>query len=687
MNKNFGCKLVAGTVITSMLVAPACTVFGYTKDETVYTKTGTDGSSYKTIVTEHLKNTDSLENIMDASILNNIENTNGDETYTQNDKTLAWKANGNDIYYQGDTDKELPITMKITYKLDGEEIEAKELAGKTGKLEINIEFTNNEKHAEYVNGKNVTMYTPFVVVSGAIFDNDKVSNLEITNGKVVDNGSKSIVVGLAMPGMQESLGINSTDFEIPGSISIKADAKDFEMGNIYTYASPKLIEKDDIDGLDKLNEIFDDVNDLSSASTQLVDGANKLNNGIKTLDASVGTLNDGANQLSDGTSQLANGTSLIASNMKSITSGATSLSNGQKEVTSGLNQIQSKLPSNATVTSNKTQLTYLNSQNAGAIAQLQAANAQIGEVNVNNEGISGQLLEIQKNINDANSSLTKLNLPSESEMLKQITEYKTMEYKLQNSMTLTAEENIKLAAIGGSANLQTELNHVSAQYAAFNSLNGTIKLLGENKTSLLTAKATNTKLIQLLQGNSQSITSSLTSLDDMSTLSAGVSKLQAGSTKLQAGANQLQAGSTKLQVGATTLVSASNQVATGAQALANGTTQLKAGTTELVNGSQELTEGITKFDTEGIQKIAKLVNTDLKDFKARAEKLKDLSDEYVSYADSSDEASEVITKFITITDSIKKDDDAEEDKITPDTVDNSVAESPEKNENTTSNQD
>lgn len=659
MNKNIGCKVVASTVIASMLVAPACTVFGYSKDETVYTKTKNDGSSYKTIVTEHLKNTDSLEDILDSSVLNNIQNTNGDESFSKNDNTLVWKANGNDIYYQGETDKELPISMKITYKLDGNEISATELAGKSGKLEIEIEFTNNEKHTEYINGKYVTMYTPFAVVSGTVFNNDKVKNMTITNGKVIDNGTKSIVVGLCMPGMQESLGINKSDFEIPENITITADATDFEMGSILTYASPKVIEDSDIKNLDKINDVFDKVDELSSASKDLVAGTETLNNGVKTVDSSVGTLNEGANELADGTNQLADGTSTVATNMKKITTGASDIVNGEDKVLSGLNTIQEKLPSETEIETKKVQLNYLKTQNTGAIAQLKAANATIDT----------QLVSANSGLAKANEGL--LSLKAQGIDANTITSVRTAanSYKqlLASGTTLTDKQNSTILAV-----------------SLYDSLTGTITLLNSNITSLTEQKAGNTNLIKLLTADEQTVEASLDTLDDMTTLNSGVSDLKSGTTELKNGATELQTGSTKIQTGVNTLATASKKVQVGANALADGTTRLKTGTTELASGSQELTDGMTKFDSDGIQKIAKFVNTDLKEYKTRLEKLRDLANEYVSYAGSED-GNDVVTKFITVTDEIKKNDDSTEEQTTPSIIDNSLVSEPEKNDNTTSN--
>lgn len=261
-------------------------VFAYTKEESVYSKLDGNGVVYQTTVSEHLKNTEKEKLLKDFSDLMNIENVSGNQELEKNNNSLTWKAEGDDIYYQGNSTKELPINCKIKYELDGNEIAKEEIIGKSGKIKVTLEFINNEKREVNINGKKETMYVPFVVGVGTIIDNENNKNIEITTGKVIDNGNKTIAFGLAMPGMQESLGISKSKIEIPTKIEILMDAKDFEMSEIYCFASPKLLEESDLN-LDKLNEMYDMANELKNASTQLVGGSKQLSDGANKLN--VGT--------------------------------------------------------------------------------------------------------------------------------------------------------------------------------------------------------------------------------------------------------------------------------------------------------------------------------------------------------------------------------------------------------------
>ena len=234
-------KITSGLLLCSFL-AYTTPIFAFSKEETVYTKVKPDGESYRTIVSTHLKNDNKDEVLKDISDLINIENVNGDETFTQNGEELTWSANGSDIYYQGETKKELPIKCTIKYELNGNEILADEIAGKKGEVKITISYENLDEHRVSINGKLVSMYTPFTVITGIIFDNTKCKNVKVSSGKVVNDGTKTIVMGVSMPGMQESLNISKSTFEIPSIIEITMDTENYEQKNIVTFVTPKIFE-------------------------------------------------------------------------------------------------------------------------------------------------------------------------------------------------------------------------------------------------------------------------------------------------------------------------------------------------------------------------------------------------------------------------------------------------------------
>ena len=291
MMKKMGTKLISSTLLFSILAYSAAPVLAYTKEESVYSKLDNNGIAYQTIVSNHLKNTEKSELIKDISDLMNIENVSGNQEYEEDNGRLIWKAEGEDIYYQGNSKKELPIECKISYKLDGQEISKEDIIGKSGSAKVIFEFTNKEQRKATINGKEETMYVPFIVGIGTVIDNENNKNIEISSGKVIDNGNKTFVFGVALPGMQESLGIDKNTIDIPNSIEISMEAKDFEMNEIYCFATPKLIDEDDLELFNKIDKIYDMATELKDGSSKLVEGSQQLSEG-------AGKLNAGTHELS-----------------------------------------------------------------------------------------------------------------------------------------------------------------------------------------------------------------------------------------------------------------------------------------------------------------------------------------------------------------------------------------------------
>ena len=291
MMKKIGNKLISSTLLFSMLAYSAAPVLAYTKEESVYSKLDNNGIAYQTIVSNHLKNTEKSELLKDISDLMNIENVSGNQEYEKDNGRLIWKAEGEDIYYQGNSKKKLPIECKISYKLDGQEISKEDIIGKSGFAKVIFEFTNKEQRKATINGKEETMYVPFIVGIGTVIDNENNKNIEISSGKVIDNGNKTFVFGVALPGMQESLGIDKNTIDIPNSIEISMEAKEFEMNEIYCFATPKLIDEDDLELFNKIDKIYDMATELKDGSSKLVEGSQQLSEG-------AGKLNAGTHELS-----------------------------------------------------------------------------------------------------------------------------------------------------------------------------------------------------------------------------------------------------------------------------------------------------------------------------------------------------------------------------------------------------
>ena len=267
------------------LVVTPLNVGALTKSESVYTNLNSDGSINKSVVTNHLY-LNGKTSIEDETELKDIMNINGDESFTQNGNKLVFNNLNKDIYYQGTSENKLPISTKITYYLNGEEKKAQDIVGKSGDIKIKFEFTNNSK--KYLNGK--TLYTPFVVSVGTILNNEDNSNIRVTNGKVVDSGTRSSVLAISSPGLYESLSINS--MSKLNTITLSYTTKNFSTNDFYIVASPKLLSDVDL-------SMFNKVDTLTTSATKLSDNMNKLIDGIRTLDDSNKTLENSTKKLSD----------------------------------------------------------------------------------------------------------------------------------------------------------------------------------------------------------------------------------------------------------------------------------------------------------------------------------------------------------------------------------------------------
>ena len=320
------------------------------KDESVYLISDANGNVNKTIVVDHLKNKDKKDTLEDASNLSDIENVKGKEKFTQSGDKLTWQAGGKDIYYQGTATEEPPVTQKVTYYLDGKEISPEDLAGKSGKVKIRFDYTNTTSYTETVNGEKQTVSVPFAAITGLVLG-DGFENIEVTNGKAEVSDSSSVVLGYALPGLKNSLGIKDKDLDgdvnIPEYMEMTADVKNFSMPAAMTFVvnASDYVSTDGID----TSDLDDMINDLKDASTQLQDGSKTLAEGTDTLAdglstlqsklgtfaSGVGTLQSGLKTYTDGVSTLSGGLNTLGNSTGALVSGADKLNSGAGQLASG----------------------------------------------------------------------------------------------------------------------------------------------------------------------------------------------------------------------------------------------------------------------------------------------------------------------------------------------------------------
>lgn len=627
------------------------------KEETVYVIANADGETQKVIVSEWLKNEKGTDTLKDKSNLTDVKNVKGDEDFTKGSgDNLTWNANGSDIYYQGTSSQKLPVDVSVSYKLNGKPVKAEQLDGATGKLTIEFNYQNNTGKAKKINGKNVTIYQPFLMVSGLVMDNDKASNIEVTNGKVINSGDLSAVVGLAMPGLEESLGLGDLkdndgkkiDLEVPKKVTITADVKDFSLLTTVTLAQNSALEELSLDDVDSVDDLKDSLEELGDASKQLVDGSKELadgvgelndksgdlSSGVDKLDKGAKDLNNGAKQVNDGAKDLDNGVKQVDSGAKEldngakqVNDGAKSLNDGAKQVNDGAskvavgsNELASKvkdLPTAAEQLLNgaknlKGALGSSSSQDqtiyTGAAA-IEAGAKQISDSLKSNSGASiyeaavgiqsgaatmeTGAQQIASGINSASSTLGEsINLLNQAVEQLETSDYSDIIKNIKTSIAY--QQGIKDGLDGASANLQKIATGAQtiSTYAG-KIASGSEQLQTGAKQIQAGAQSICDGVDAMISGNNG---------QNLNTLIAGLSQLNeqsgqlvAGTEELAKGSNELVSGTSQLEKGTGTLSEGTDQLAQGTGTLSNGTSQLSDGSGKLAGGTGELLDGTNQL--------------------------------------------------------------------------------------------
>lgn len=669
---------------------------GFSKEESVYVKADASGNVKKTTVSEWLKNPEK-GTISDTSELKDIKNVKGDETFeTGSNNNVSWKSEGNDIYYQGTIDKELPVDVKVSYKLDGKSISPKDLKGKSGKVEIQFSYDNKSKQTVNVNGEDVEMYTPFTMVSAMMLSSDEYSNVSVENGKLISDGDKNIVVGVAFPGLANDLNLKDLDMDIdiPETVTITADVKDATVGTSITMASAELMNEFGLDDIDSFDDLQDSIDDLEDATNQLVDGSKEAADGSKELADGVGTLNDGAGTLASGAGTLADGVNTLNEKSGTLVSGVNTLASGVQAYTGGVEEIYAG--SNDLVSGAQELASGADTLNTNIASAADGANSLVVGAKSLKNGFETAKTTLDKGINALNN-VTEENIKNsvtvtvntddvtaivnKPEVTAIVNKYvdentteeekevltKAVEDALGQCTASVDKDNIKVEkTVNGNAALITQ--SVQGAQACMNGVGTSLtqKSGSEEKPSLLdganSIESGATRLAGVLgMGDGKTLTigtgaaglasGSKKLLAGTQKLQAGVAQLHDNSAPLMAGVTSLKDGGSQLASGVSQLASGANQVADGAGTLAGGTQTLLDGANTLADGNQTLADGMQEYKEEAIDKLTDLFNGDISGVTDRIDAMTNLAKEYKSFAGISDGVSGT-TKFIIETEGI-----------------------------------
>ncbi len=638
------------------------------KEETVYVIADANGNAEQTIVSEWLKNPEGKATIEDKSGLKDIENVKGDETFTQDGDKITWNANGNDIYYKGTTDKKLPVDVKVTYFLDGKEVTPEEIAGKSGIVKIRFDYTNNSKDGE--------VYTPFLMASGMMMSNDNFKNVTVTNGKTISEGNNTIVVGMGLPGLQESLGIDEETLVLPNYVEVTAYAEKFSLDMTLTVAVTGNLSQGENGTNISIDEIEDELDDVVG---QFTDGATKLSDGIKAYTDGVSQLADGVEKVDDGAGTLYEGTKTVQNAVNEISNGTNTIQNsfegdkgvinGSKQISNGLAQLNQalagvSLPESAELTDE--QKAQIKQQIVSDITTNLTANQANIAAGVDKNAV------YQEATNAANSYA-----PSQETVASEAREAGAAAAPNQDAVLAEAYAFAANFGEAGSDTFNAAVQAYAAAYqsaytSGYGSAYGTAYKSGYTyafgkayETAYGSGYGTgyvagyksgySTAYQAGIKYGADLVFAGLKSYGTLiDTLKQNVAALANGSAQLDKGINLLYDGICKLNSGSQKLSSNLPTLTNGAKSLKDGTAQLKSGANKLNGASSELISGGNKLK-DGVGEIKEKVDDTEKDAEEITDKIKlvvEAGKNYGLYGGISDDMTGNV-KFIIKTGAVK----------------------------------
>ena len=566
----------------------------FSKSETVYAVMNGDGSIKSTTVSEHLYSASGLANVTDKTTLTDIQNTESDAEFTQNGEELVWNTNDTDVYYKGNTDKALPIDVKVTYALDGQEAALEDIIGKSGHLTVTVNLKNNETDTVNVNGKDRTIVTPLITAVGVILGGD-ASNMTAEHGMIESAAKSSVAAFVTLPGVKDSLSgllpdeVNSIEDYLQDTVTVEADVEDFTCPQVMVACatSTAALGTDNVFDLSSINDLTDGINQLNDAMSQLMDGASQLVDGTSQLAGGVLALLDGANTLNNGAAALDDGLGQLTNGLDTLSANNAALNAGAQQVADGV---------------------------------LASANKTLKEGGLIDEDMTWSNYEaVIDNILTMND---KTLAAGRKKMVRTIWE------QAPNFKDSQLDLALYLSA--------TKTNH---------DLEAALKLMQNFDASMLTgalemvtnADAKNTAKAELKYQveNSQDMA-------DVRALKTSLSQIQFFVSSV----NQYTAGVQTAADGAHSAKDGSAQLAAGTKTLYDGVNTLNTGAGQLNDGAGQLNDGLNQFNEEGISKLTGALDQDqLHGLKTVLDEMTDRLNDYTSFAGAPDDA-ESSVKFV-----------------------------------------
>ena len=566
----------------------------FSKSETVYAVMNGDGSIKSTTVSEHLYSASGLANVTDKTTLTDIQNTESDAEFTQNGEELVWNTNDTDVYYKGNTDKALPIDVKVTYALDGQEAALEDLIGKSGHLTVTVALKNNETGTVNVNGKDRTIVTPLITAVGVILGGD-ASNVTAEHGMIESAAKSSVAAFVTLPGVKDSLSgllpdeVDSIEDYLQDTVTVEADVEDFTCPQVMVACatSTAALGTSNVFDLSSINDLTDGINQLNDAMSQLMDGASQLVDGTSQLAGGVLALLDGANTLNNGAAALDDGLGQLTNGLDTLSANNAALNAGAQQVADGV---------------------------------LASANKTLKEGGLIDEDMTWSNYEaVIDNILTMNEkTLAAGRRKIVRTVWEQAPSFKDSQLDLALYLSATKTNHDLEAALKLMQNYDPSM------------LCGLVQLL-TSEDAKNTAKAE----LKYQVENSQDMA-------DVRALKTSLSQIQFFVSSV----NQYTAGVQTAADGAHSAKDGSAQLAAGTKTLYDGVNTLNTGAGQLNDGAGRLNDGLNQFNEEGISKLTGALDQDqLHGLKTVLDEMTDRLNDYTSFAGAPDDA-ESSVKFV-----------------------------------------
>lgn len=633
------------------------------KAETVHVKADAEGNTKKITVEEVLRNDSTGNEIEDYSTLTDITNTKGDEEFTQKeDGTVLWENHGEDIQYKGTSDDELPVSVKVSYYLNGKKIRPDDLAGKNGKVRIRFDYENHTSETVEINGEKVEVPVPFTMVSAMFLPSDVFSNITVSNGKTVSMDEQNVVIGYAFPGLADSLKLKdyepTKDISIPDYVEVTADVTNFALDFTATVAATGAFEDMDLSDLDDVDDLSEDMAKLTDASSRLSEGTTELFGGMETFRSYMVQYTQGVSAVHTGADALTRGLAVLNAKKDDIAAGAAGLQNGLESLNQALSQVSVPDTDGLDNSAASASVTALAEDATALAAALKALDESLGEIRTFTVDVKAYTNMVQDIATDAEKELESVNLSeaeaaANEEARNQAAE--AVDAALEDSQ-LTAEEKASIrervvGSIDVSGTTSAAQGHIVAAKEQLESIPSLdVPNLSADVSGIVDIIDDMNKQMKILKGYSDTLSDMS---EKFSMLDDALKMMRSSTTQLEKGSAALTDGITAFNQGIAQLYNGSASLNSGASQLSTAGKSLDSGFGTLLNGAQALNQGVQTFDEEGIQNLDKLAGDDLEAVITQIKALKEADSRYENFAGIRKDRTGSV-RFIIETEEIKK---------------------------------